>query len=69
MFDDHEMKRICNTCIAEAGQRKATPAEGAGAGPSQRPKKTKKGSEKGSGARARPDNNAKLEIIMLVATL
>ena len=43
MFDDHETKRICSTCVAEAGKRKATPAEGAGAGSSQRPKKTKGG--------------------------
>ena len=53
MFDDHETKRICSTCVAKAGKRKATPAEGAGAGPSKRPKKTKGGSRKGSGSRAR----------------
>ena len=35
MFDDHETKRICSTCVAKAGKRKATPAEGAGAGPSK----------------------------------
>ena len=69
MFDDHETKRICSTCVAEAVKRKATPAEGTGAGPSKRPKKTKGGSEKGSGSRARPDNNAKLEILKFVATL
>ena len=49
MFDDHETKRICSTCVAKAGKRKATPAEGAGAGPSKRPKKTKGGSKQGSG--------------------
>ena len=38
MFKDHETKRICSTCVAKAGKRKATPAEGAGAGPSKRPK-------------------------------
>ena len=69
MFDDHETKSICSTCVAEPRQRKATPAEGAGAGPSQRPKKTKGGTEKGSGTRARPDNHAKLEILKFVATL
>ena len=53
MFDDHETKRICSTCVAKAGKRKTTPAEGAGAGPSKRPKKTKGGSRKGSGSRAR----------------
>jgi len=52
MFDDHETKRICSTCVAKAGKRKATPAEGAGAGPSKRPKKTKGGSREGSGSRA-----------------
>ena len=66
MFDDHERKRICSTCVAEAGKRKATPAESAGAGPSKRPEKTTGGSEKGSGSRARPDNNAKLEILKLM---
>ena len=49
MFDDHETKRICSTCVAKAGKRKATPAEGAGAGPSKRPKKTKGVSKQGSG--------------------
>ena len=49
MFDDHETKRICSTCVARAGKRKATPAEGAGAGPSKRPKKTNGGSKQGSG--------------------
>ena len=68
MFDDHDTKRVCSTCVAEAGKRKAA-SEGAGTGPSKRPKKTKGGSEKGSGSRARPDNNAKLEIIKFVATL
>lgn len=48
MFDDHETKRICSTCVAKAGKRKATPAEGAGAGPSKRPKKTKGRSKQGS---------------------
>ena len=43
MFDDHETKRICSTCVAKAGKRKATPAESAGVGPSKRPKKTKGG--------------------------
>jgi len=66
MFDDHETKRICSTCVAKAGKRKATPAEGAGAGPSKRPKKTKGGSREGSGSRARPDNNTKLEILKLM---
>ena len=54
MFEDDDKHRICSTCVAKAGKRKATPAEGAGAGPSQPPKK-----KKGSGSRARPDNNAK----------
>ena len=63
MFYHHGTKRICSTCVAEAGKRKATPAESDGAGPSERPKKTKGGSEKGSGSRARPVNNAKLEIV------
>ena len=49
MFDDHETKRICSTCVAKAGKRKATPAEGARAGPSKRPKKTKGVSKQGSG--------------------
>ena len=66
MFDDHETKRICSTCVTKAGKRKATPAEGAGAGPSKRPKKTKGGSREGSGSRARPDNNTKLEILKLM---
>ena len=66
MFDDHETKRICSTCVAKVGKRKATPAEGAGAGPSKRPKKTKGGSREGSGSRARPDNNTKLEILKLM---
>ena len=69
MFDDHETKRICSTCVAEAGRRKTSPAEGAGAGPSQRPTNTKGGGEKGSGSRARSDNNAKVEILKFVATL
>ena len=66
MFDDHETKRICSTCVAEAGKRKVTPAESAGAGPSKRPKKTKGESEEGFGPRARPDNSAKLEIVKLM---
>ena len=66
MFDDHETKRICSMCVAVAGKRKATPAESAGAGPSKRPKKTKGGSEKGSGSRARSDNSAKLETLQLM---
>ena len=61
MFEDDDKHRICSTCVAKAGKRKATPAEGAGAGPSQPPKK-----KKGSGSRARPDNNAKLEILKLI---
>ena len=44
MFNDHKTIRVCSTC-AEAGKRKATPVEGAGAGPSKRPKKAKGGSE------------------------
>lgn len=61
MFEDDDKHRICSTCVAKAGKRKATPAEGAGAGPSQPPKK-----KKGSGSRARPDNTAKLEILKLI---
>ncbi|CAB1102155.1 unnamed protein product [Ectocarpus sp. CCAP 1310/34] len=34
MFEDDEKHRICSECVAKAGKRKATPAEGAGAGPS-----------------------------------
>ena len=64
MFDDPATKRICSTCVAEAGKRKATPASGGK--PGREPNKTKGGSEKGSGSRARPDNNAKVEILKLV---
>jgi hypothetical protein len=69
MFEDDDMHRICSTCVAKAGKRKATPAEaeGAGAGPSKPPSKKKKGGHgKGGGSRARPDNDTKLEILKLM---
>eukprot|EP00903_Cladosiphon_okamuranus_P010992 g10381.t1 len=66
IFEDDDKHRICSKCVAKAGKRKATPAEGAGAGSSKRPKKTKGRRKKGSGSRARPDNNTKLEILKLM---
>ncbi|CAB1099885.1 unnamed protein product [Ectocarpus sp. CCAP 1310/34] len=44
MVGDIETRRICCSCVARAGKRKEIPAEGAegaGAGPSQRPTKKK----------------------------
>ena len=49
-----------------ASAKYSTPAEGAEAGPSKRPEKTRGGREKGSGSHARPDNNAKLAILELM---
>ncbi|CAB1101407.1 unnamed protein product [Ectocarpus sp. CCAP 1310/34] len=69
MFEDEDKHRICSSCVAKAGKRKAAPAEGAGAEPSKRPaKKMNGGSKKGShaGSRARPDINRKLEILKLL---
>ncbi|CAB1103823.1 unnamed protein product [Ectocarpus sp. CCAP 1310/34] len=45
---------------------KATPAKGAGAGPSKRQKQTSGGSKKGTGSRARLDNNKKLEFLKML---
>ncbi|CAB1109854.1 unnamed protein product [Ectocarpus sp. CCAP 1310/34] len=68
MVGDIETRRICCSCVARAGKRKEIPAEGAegaGAGPSQRPTKKKGGSVKAScGARARVDINGKLDDIL-----
>ena len=65
VFDDIETHRICSTCVTRIGKRKATAADGAGAGPSERQKDKSGGSKKG-GSRARPDNNTKLEILKLL---
>ncbi|CAB1101512.1 unnamed protein product [Ectocarpus sp. CCAP 1310/34] len=66
VFEDNEQHRICSTCVARTSKRKATPAKGAGAGPSKRQKQTSGGSKKGTGSRARLDNNKKLEILKLL---
>jgi hypothetical protein len=66
MFEDDEMHRVCSACVAKTGKRKATPAEGAGAGSSKRPKQAKGRGKTGSVSRARPDNNTKLEILKMI---
>ena len=76
MVGDIETRRICCSCVARAGKRKDTGkrkeipaegAEGAGAGPSQRPTKKKGGSVKAScGARPRVDINGRLDILKLI---
>ncbi|CAB1096975.1 unnamed protein product [Ectocarpus sp. CCAP 1310/34] len=65
-FEDNEQHRICTTCVARTSKRKATPAKGAGAGPSKRQKQTSGGCKKGTGFRARLDNNKKLEILKML---
>ena len=37
VLDDIETHRICSKCVTTIGKRKATAADGAGAGPSKRP--------------------------------
>ena len=78
VFDDIETHRIRSTCVTRIDKRKATAADGAGAGPSHRPsaagagagpserQKDKSGGSKKGGSRARPNNNTKLEILKLL---
>ncbi|CAB1100439.1 unnamed protein product [Ectocarpus sp. CCAP 1310/34] len=66
VFEDNGQNRICSTCVARTSKRKATPAKGAGAGPFKRQKQTSGGSKKGTGSRARLDNNKKLEILKML---
>ncbi|CAB1104515.1 unnamed protein product [Ectocarpus sp. CCAP 1310/34] len=63
MFDDSELNRICSTCVANTGKRKARAAEGAGKGQSKRPK-AQEGSK--NEARKRLDVHQKVEILKLV---
>ena len=65
VFDDIETHNICRPCVTRIGKRKATAADGAGAGPSERQKDKSDWSKKG-GSRARTDNNTKLEILKLL---
>ena len=46
-FDDIETHRICSTSVTRIGKRKATAADGAGAGSSERQKDKSGGSKKG----------------------
>ncbi|CAB1097451.1 unnamed protein product [Ectocarpus sp. CCAP 1310/34] len=70
MFGDNEQHRICSACVAKDGKRKAPAADTGGRGQSKRPKVTNGGNKKfqpsRKGPRARPDLDAKLEMLKLM---
>ena len=63
--DGNENHRICSACVAKAGKRKVSAADSTGKAQSKRPKATNRGSSK-SQPRARPDFNAKCEMLKLM---